>query len=645
MANDETAVLGEKISELPTTPLVRPGYDTVPLVSGGLTYSTSVQLLTNAALKAPGPIGGMTPNSATFTTVHAATATFATPLGEKSGGTAQTGYARGDLLFASGDDKLERLPIGDESGILRVLNGLPSWDDESGPVTSVNGKTGDVTLDAGDVGAYSKEESDERFSPNPIQPATTTAIGGIIVGDNLSVQPDGRLSANGQGGVPFGTVGQLAYWEKNGVQVDGTPWANIQNAKLVLGGGGGDTPRAGGSIALQDKSGGNVFEINNVSGADYAISFGGIPPKPGDVPYVVQKTESGATINFMPPKVVVGVAGYGKLGVVQFKLGTGLGVDQEGVAQLIPAFNYEVGGVRVRKGNTGITIDEGDATIRLQTAGETSIGGIILGKHLQQVDSNGRVDVDFDPYTLPPATAGELGGVKIGSGVNVSADGTISVSSPPVDPALPRNRAVFMGAFNDDVSVQWSVPTGCRVFRVTVVGCGGSSGFARGSGLKTGASGGGGGGWAIETFFDYDVGTTFDLFLGASNAVNPQSTSFSLAGKRFIYATNGAGGRDAVTDKDFVVGGIGGIGYQVNADPTHMTGKALTGSGGTGGYAFGLPSGTTFGGASGASLFGGASQYLIGSSLPPGCGAPGGGSVQGFDYGITGMPGIIIIEW
>lgn len=34
-----------------------------------------------------------------------------------------------------------------------------------------------------------------------------------------------------------------------------------------------------------------------------------------------------------------------------------------------------------------------------------------------------------DTYTLPPATSTTLGGVKVGSGVNVAGDGTISVSA------------------------------------------------------------------------------------------------------------------------------------------------------------------------------------------------------------------------
>lgn len=54
----------------------------------------------------------------------------------------------------------------------------------------------------------------------------------------------------------------------------------------------------------------------------------------------------------------------------------------------------------------------------------------------QYIDSNGKRSTLGDaigsgggePYVLPTATAQRLGGVKIGDGVNVSEDGTISVS-------------------------------------------------------------------------------------------------------------------------------------------------------------------------------------------------------------------------
>jgi hypothetical protein len=481
-----------------------------------------------------------------------------------------------------------------------------------------------------------------------LQPATSEILGGIKVGDNLAITPDGTLSAiGGQGAVEQGTTGQIAYYAEDGYTISGTPWANIENGRLTLGG----NPPSGevcGAIEMKSTQQDASFGFDNYYGADYTLRPYGEAPVKGDIPMIFRADDvRDVMMVWGQPSVVIGPGGYDKLGLCQVKQEYhGIGMDQNGTLILNGAFRRELGGVKVDPSeDTGIDLDEGDATIKLMPAGR-GIGGIRLGKHLRATDANGTVAVDFDPYTLPPANATTLGGVKIGAGVNVTADGTISVSASPTAPSLPRNRFVINGEFGSDVSVQWTVPVGCTVFRVTVVGCGGSSGFARASGIKTGASGGGGAGWARETFFDYSAGTIFDLELGASNAINPRATSFLLAGKKLIYATNGSNGRDASTTADFVVGGVGGTGYQINVDAAHMTGHAEIGSGGSGGYAFGLNNGaTTFGGAGGGTLFGGESQYLIGSSLGRGCGAPGGGSVQGFDYGITGMPGIIIIEW
>ena len=48
-------------------------------------------------------------------------------------------------------------------------------------------------------------------------------------------------------------------------------------------------------------------------------------------------------------------------------------------------------------------------------------------------------------FEIPVATASVLGGVKIGSGVNVTADGTISVSSVDMDWSNIRNKPLFYG--------------------------------------------------------------------------------------------------------------------------------------------------------------------------------------------------------
>jgi hypothetical protein len=57
---------------------------------------------------------------------------------------------QGDLLY-QGASTGQRLAIGTSGQILRVANGIPSWGNESGAVTSVNGETGAVILDGSEI--------------------------------------------------------------------------------------------------------------------------------------------------------------------------------------------------------------------------------------------------------------------------------------------------------------------------------------------------------------------------------------------------------------------------------------------------------------------------------------------------------------
>ena len=63
-----------------------------------------------------------------------------TALPEANGGTAQTTYTTGDLLYASGANTLSKLAVGTSGQVLKVAAGVPSWDTDSagsGTVTSV----------------------------------------------------------------------------------------------------------------------------------------------------------------------------------------------------------------------------------------------------------------------------------------------------------------------------------------------------------------------------------------------------------------------------------------------------------------------------------------------------------------------------
>lgn len=67
----------------------------------------------------------------------------------------------------------------------------------------------------------------------------------------------------------------------------------------------------------------------------------------------------------------------------------------------------------------------GSSTLPVATT--TNLGGVIIGSGIN-VDSYGTISVDGSSYTLPIASDSTLGGVKIGSGVTIDSDGVISVT-------------------------------------------------------------------------------------------------------------------------------------------------------------------------------------------------------------------------
>jgi hypothetical protein len=93
-----------------------------------------------AASGATGDIEGVTAGTGLTGggTSGTVTLSLSTPVSATNGGTAQTTYATGDLLYASATDTLTKRTIGTTGQILTVSGGLPTW---ATPTASTSGLT------------------------------------------------------------------------------------------------------------------------------------------------------------------------------------------------------------------------------------------------------------------------------------------------------------------------------------------------------------------------------------------------------------------------------------------------------------------------------------------------------------------------
>ena len=109
----------------------------------------------------------------------------------------------------------------------------------------------------------------------------------------------------------------------------------------------------------------------------------------------------------------------------------------------------------------------GGGSYTLPTATSNRLGGVKIGEGIN-VENDGTISVSGSSYTLPTASSDTLGGVKIGSGVNIDSAGTISVNSS--DPstlksvsALPLTAASGDVVVYDNMEWYYSPTTGSSV--------------------------------------------------------------------------------------------------------------------------------------------------------------------------------------
>lgn len=90
--------------------------------------------------------------------------------------------------------------------------------------------------------------------------------------------------------------------------------------------------------------------------------------------------------------------------------------------------------------STELLIDGVPAKYTLTSATNSTLGGVKIGSGVN-ISANGTISVS--PYSLVTATHTTLGGIKVGAGIGVSADGTISVTTGAF--ALQTATSVILG--------------------------------------------------------------------------------------------------------------------------------------------------------------------------------------------------------
>ena len=159
-------------------------------------------------------LSGLTPNTATSGAV-----TLAGTLGETSGGTNQTTYTTGDILYASAANTLVKLPIGGAGQLLTVTAGIPAWGAAPATgVTSFSAGTTGFTPATATTGAVTLAGT--LATTNGGTGLTSFTSGGAVYATSTSALTTGTLpiASGGTNGTAAPTAGGVSYG-------DGTAYA------------------------------------------------------------------------------------------------------------------------------------------------------------------------------------------------------------------------------------------------------------------------------------------------------------------------------------------------------------------------------------------------------------------------------------
>jgi len=174
---------------------------------GQITSATNIAITTGGTVTSVDVSGGTTGlTTSGGPVISSGTITLAGTVNATSGGTGQTTYATGDILYASAANTLSKLSVGTNGYVLTLAAGVPTWAASTGGVTSFStslsgltpatSTTGAITL-AGTLGISSggTGQTTATAAFNALSPITTT--GDLILGNGTNSATRLGIGSNG----------------------------------------------------------------------------------------------------------------------------------------------------------------------------------------------------------------------------------------------------------------------------------------------------------------------------------------------------------------------------------------------------------------------------------------------------------------
>jgi hypothetical protein len=285
-------------------------------------------------------------------------------------------------------------------------------------LTVTNPITGSVTGSAGSVTAANIVGTIQSAS---LPKATTGALGAVRVdGSSITIDASGIISSTGGGGTGSGTVntgtaGQLAYYASSTTAVSPLTALNWNSGTTTL--------ALTGTFSATTLSG--SLAASNLTGT---IAAARLPVATTSAVGGVKV--DGTTITIDGSGVISSTASGGGSGTVtSITAGTGLTSSTGSAITTTGTISVDTSVVTTNTGSqtlTNKTLNSPIITGSVTAGGSVGTSGQVLtstgtGVYWTTVSGGG------GSYTLPIASSSVLGGIKIGSGLQVSGDGTVDV--------------------------------------------------------------------------------------------------------------------------------------------------------------------------------------------------------------------------